>query len=622
MAAMKRLLMPFGLVLAIVAGIVMIRRLAPPPAATPALAAEFTPRGLLRVSGTSGAQGLRVLNQQGDVLAEARTHGRSTAEIPLAWQAGATYRVTSDQGDETTVLAPRNSPALVIRVHAPLGQEPHEFFLTRPFPKRQREALAVPAAPGERVDVLVEVEKLADDGEAVPLRMRMAPEPGAALSMTPVWEGHQQTLEFEFDKVMLSSRIQMPDATLPETGLAIEIHADSFEIHLLLAFVPAELAADAIDVVAWDMPTDALGGYQSGQPKDQIAMPSLLWDRLASWLGVRPSRLASTAPRTYQSVHVSNRGPHPMALLVVCEVLRPDTAEQVPFFDPPSWESGGGTNEVLAFVRVAPGETEACVLPLHAQPDTPAGLYRRRLTVTPLGSDRMLAQLEAPLGVVRTKPVFSAWVVFASVLSVGWLAGLLVCYRRLVQGLGVRALVLLSLLGSLQFCLQFVGGWISSVLYAFLGPFNCLVGGFVTELMTYLLVTAILFLLPRVGALTLAGMVSYLMGGILFGSFGLTDLLFVGSAIAFREVFLLLCGVTHFGATPARSPAIAPMMLALGLASAASTFTNLALFAVLYRLFYANWYVILNVGVTGFLYTVIGVYLGKSLGLSLRKVRP
>ena len=43
---------------------------------------------------------------------------------------------------------------------------------------------------------------------------------------------------------------------------------------------------------------------------------------------------------------------------------------------------------------------------------------------------------------------------------------------------------------------------------------------------------------------------------------------------------------------------------------------------MLYRLFYANWYVILNVGVTGFLYTVIGVYLGKGLGLSLRKVRP
>lgn len=619
---MRRLVIPLGLVLAIAVGVVVMRRVGPARPATPTLWAEFTPRGLLRVGGASGAQALRVLNEQGDLLAAAHTHGRSTAEIPLAWEAGATYRVTSDQGDETTVLAPRNPPALVVRVHAPLGQEPHEFFLTRPFPKSQRERLAAPVAPGERVDVLLEVEKLADDGEAVPLRVRMAPEPGAAFSMAPLWECHERTLGFEFDKLMLTSRIELPEGPLPETGLSIGIEGDSFEIKVVLAFVPAELAADAVEVVAWDMPTDAVGSYRSGQPKDQIAMPGLLWDRLASWLGIRPRRLDSTAPRTYQTVHVSNRGPHPMALLVVCEVLRADATEQVGFFDPPSWESGGGTNEVLAFVRVPPGDTQACVLPLHAAPDTPAGLYRRRLSVTPLGSDRILARLEAPLGVVRTKAVFSAWVVFASVLSVGWLAGLLVCYRRLVQGLGVRALVLLSLLGSLQFCLQFVGGWISSVLYALLGPFNCLVGGFVTELMTYLLVTAILFLLPRVGALTLAGMVSYLMGGILFGSFGLTDLLFVGSAIAFREVFLLLFRVTHFGATPARPPAILPMMLALGLASAASTFTNLALFAVLYRLFYANWYVVLNVGVTGFLYTVIGVYLGKSLGLSLRQVRP
>jgi hypothetical protein len=134
---------------------------------------------------------LRVLNEQGDVLAEAHTHGRSTAEIPLAWKAGATYRVTTDRGDETTVAAPRNPPALAIRVHAPLGQEPHEFFLTRPFPKSQQKRLAVPAAPGERLDVLLEIEKLADDAEATSLQVRMAPEPGAAFSMTPVWEGHR-----------------------------------------------------------------------------------------------------------------------------------------------------------------------------------------------------------------------------------------------------------------------------------------------------------------------------------------------------------------------------------------------------------------------------------------------
>jgi len=626
MAAMRRLAIPLGAILAVVVGVIAMRGLAPASDEHgPALHAEFSPRGLLHVSGASGAEGLRVLDQHGALLAQARTHGRPTAEIPLAWQAGATYVVETDTGQETTVVAPRETPALAVRVHVPLGQEPYEWFLMRPFPESQRQRIAVTAAPGERLDFLLEVEKLGDDEEPVPLRVRVMPQrpdEAAGFTLETPWDGYEQTLAFQFDKLMLSSRIQLAGGALPESGVVIEIAGDSFRLELPMAFVPAELADDAVALAAWHMPTDARGGHRSGQPENQIAMPSALWDRLASGLGIRPGRLESEAPRGYQTVRLTNRSLHPLALLVVCEVLRADTGEQAPHFDPPSWQAGGGTNEVMAFVQVAPGGSEACVLPLHADSDTPAGLYTRHLTVTPLGSDRVLVERDAPLGIVRTKPLFSAWVALTAALTVAWLVALAVGYRRLVEGLGVRALVLLSLLGSMQFCLQFVGGWVSSVLYAVLGPFNCLVGGFLTELMTYLLITAILFLLPRVGALTLAGLVSYLMGGILFGSFGLTDLLFVGSAIAFREVFLLLFRVTHFGATPARPPALVPMMLALGLADAAATFTNLALYAVLYRLFYADWYVVLNVAVTGFLYTVIGVYLGRSLGMSLRRVRP
>jgi hypothetical protein len=183
----------------------------------------------------------------------------------------------------------------------------------------------------------------------------------------------------------------------------------------------------------------------------------------------------------------------------------------------------------------------------------------------------------------------------------------------------LRILVLLSLLGSLQFCLSFAGRLVSSVTYAILGPFNCLVGGLLTEVLTYLLITSILFLVPRVGAMTLAGIVNYIMGGILFGSFGFTDILYHGSGIAFREILLLVFGITHFRQSD-REPAIFPMMLALGIAGAASTFTSLTLNSVFYRLYFADWYILLNVVVTGFFYTAIGVYLGKKLGRNLRKV--
>jgi hypothetical protein len=134
------------------------------------------------------------------------------------------------------------------------------------------------------------------------------------------------------------------------------------------------------------------------------------------------------------------------------------------------------------------------------------------------------------------------------------------------------------------------------------------------------LVTSILLLVPRVGAMTLAGLVTYVMGGVLFGSFGLTDVLFVGSAIAFREILLFGFGVTRLGPPGPKPPKLVPMMLALGLADAASTFTSLALQALFYRLFFAEWYIFLQVVVTGFLYTALGVYLGRSLGISLRRV--
>jgi hypothetical protein len=112
------------------------------------------------------------------------------------------------------------------------------------------------------------------------------------------------------------------------------------------------------------------------------------------------------------------------------------------------------------------------------------------------------------------------------------------------------------------------------------------------------------------------------MGVIMFGSFNLTDLLFVGSGIAFREVFLFAAGVTRLGPPPERPPWLPALMLALASAEACSAYTSLVLQAVFFRLHYAPWYIVLHVGVAGFLYPLLGVYLGRSLGRSLRQVHP
>jgi hypothetical protein len=579
--------------------------------------ATFTPGGVLRVTQTGGlfAETAEVLDASGSVLSQARFHGRATAEILFRWDPGTDYTVRAG-GIETRVESPANPPAVAVRLRAPSGQAPSEHLFTRPVSGRREADIAVPASPGDTLDLLLEIEQL-DDGPPISVEAVLS---GPGVTESVPWKDISRPLAFEFDSLLYGASLSIGPGDSVEP-VVVSVILGEARLDLRLWPGPADIPPDAVRVSAWEMPTSAQGLHRPDQPADRILMRDPVWERFASWFGIRPVREDVNAPHTWQAVTIANTSAHDLALLAVSEVLSPDTGLMAPWFNPPDWQAGGGTNRILATVQVPAGGEARCVLPVHVDPATPAGAYIRRVTLGLLGSDRVLTVAERPLGVVRTRPLLTVWVAFASTLSLLWLAGVLVGYRRLVGSLGVRALVLVSLLGSLQFCLTYAGGWVSGALYAILGPFNFLVGGFLTEVLTYLVVTAILFVLPRVGAMTLAGLVTYLMGGILFGSFGLTDVVFVGSAIAFKEILLLAFGVTRFRDRP-DPPRIVPMMIALGLADAAATFTGLALYGVFYRLFYADWYIVMNVVVTGFLYTAAGVWLGRGLGRSLRKVRP
>jgi len=625
----------------ILLGLVLVRRFRPPePPRAPQLA--FARPGVAQVHNPGKAQRIDVFDAAGRVVARARAYGRPMAEVRFAWEPGATYRVVADGGASSTARAPEATPELVVRLHAPWGQTPHEvtlgnggtgtFFpsddacgdeaslekgcLSPFFPLRE---IAVPAAPRETIDVMLEIEKLTD-GEPLEFRVssEIDEEQSGGLRMKPPIEEAGAALEFEFDKRIWTSQVQLGER-LPGAPLVITLEWGELVLPLAIRFVGRRIDRDAVRVVAWRLPTEQDGFYERHRVADRISLPNRVGVKVASWLNVRLSAPSPYEPFTYQTLWLHNEAAQPISLLLASEILDP-TGRPVEFFAAPEFESTGGTGPIMAYAHVGPGQTQPCPLPVYVRAEALEGTYLRRIEIKALGSDRTLDVLEAPLGVVRSDVVFSGWVLGAAALSLAWLAATLVLYRRMVESLGIRVLVLLSLLGSLQFCLQFMGGLVSMLFYALLGPFNCLVGGLLTEVMTYLLVTSILFLVPRVGAMTLAGLVAYVMGGVLFGSFGLTDVIFVGSSIAFRETLLFAFGVTRL--TPARQkpPNLLAMMLALGLADAAGTFTSLAVQAVFYRLFFAGWYVFLQVAVTGFAYTAIGVYLGKSLGMSLRRV--
>lgn len=581
----------------------------------------FRHDGVLEIQVSPDVKIVDITDADGSLVSSIPTFGSQSVEIRFQWLPQNNYKVFFDKKFTGNVSAPLYPPRYRIRIHAPVGQQTYEDYIAGTSGDRSDTTLIIPIHNEEKVDILFEVEKLSDSGKGLVYIDVKNISIDSVISLAPYSINDSATMSFEYDKRNWGMQATYSTSAFKTESGRIQayISIDGKLYRYLFLFKLSTAIRDSIDIVKWMLPSDENGYSSLRHSPGTILMPNPLWNHLSAMLGVESNVIEFFKPFAYQTISIQNSGKAPIGCMLTGEIIDHITGKESQWFKAPDNQFTGGTDKIISFVTVPPGKREICVLPVYVNPNTPAGAFTSRITVQSLGSDRILSCVENPVKVIRGDLLFTLWTMGIGIISAGWFLMVLVFYRRIVRALGLRILVLLSLLGSLQFCLSFFGRIVSSVMYVFLGPFNCLVGGLLTEVLTYLLVTSILFLAPRVGTMTIAGIVSYIMGGILFGSFGLTDILFIGSGIAFREILLFIFGITRFKQQD-NLPSIVPMMLALGIADAASTFTFITLNAVFYRLYFADWYIMLNVIVTGFLYTAIGVYIGRSLGCSLRKV--
>ncbi len=600
-------------------GILVIKECSEKPTQQQQLVGRFLKNGSLLIEGTKGTTQVSVFDSNNTLVASKQTFGRPSTQVSFSWNPDSTYTITSDINPYSiSIQAPQTKPEFVIRLHAPLGQTPHSLYFNRACQQSSPVVIPFPVPENGMVDLMMEVENLTNHGKfQFDLMSTLVSED--SLTLIPEMSHKNAELSYEFEKKIWTTHLKM---TTGETKrlLKVVLVSPKCKVQLDLNIVTHQVGPDSIALSQWQVPTDDLGLFSPQHSMDHLVMPNRIWKRIATLFGVPPRILSFYEPFAYQAFTIQNRSKQPVSFLVKSEILDITTKQPVPYFNAPKTDATGGTGKIIGFVETQSGQSSRAVLPLFIKPDIKAGRYLRRISVTPMGEEIPLKIIEKELLVDQSNNLYTIWVLTIIVVSLGWLVVIVAMYRRLINSLGVRLIVLLSLLGSLQFCLSFVSSIISGISYAVLGPFNCLVGGLFSEVMLYLITTAILFLVPRVGAMTIAGMVSYIMGGIMFGSFGITDILLTGSSIAFKELFLFGFGITSFRPVHTQPPNILLMMIALGLADAASTFTSLVLHSVFYRLFFANWYFILQVGITGFLYTALGVYLGKIMGENLRKV--
>ena len=164
-----------------------------------------------------------------------------------------------------------------------------------------------------------------------------------------------------------------------------------------------------------------------------------------------------------------------------------------------------------------------------------------------------------------------------------------------------------------------------NLIRAILGPISVLLTGLINETLYYALLTALLIYIngdPKntdttnrertkgSGVILLVSAVRLLLGGVTFGLFTPMAIVYTGTSVLLLETGFLLV----------RNRTLLAWAVVLGICDAVSVYVDFQLSILFYRLFYADWYIVLRILIEGFVYTFIGVLLGARLGRGLWRV--
>jgi hypothetical protein len=390
---------------------------------------------------------------------------------------------------------------------------------------------------------------------------------------------------------------------------------------LVPALVDPATLARLVRVGGHVFPAEADGSPDAARPAFQVRLPSPAWDQLVRAIGLGGRRRDDLAPWAFWGVALENTGNEPVDLHVTLEIH--DAAGPAASFRPRLRTADGDTGVVAALVRVPAGTRTVATLPLFVDTGVVrAGAYTAALTVTPLGGDTPLYKLEEPLYVRRGDPVASAGFAASLLVFLGGVALVVTRLRRWLEAAATSELMTIALFGSATFLVGTAADLVAMGIGAVLGPLSSILTGLLSDLGRYTLLATLISLLPRPGTLTLAILTGWILRGFTVGAFAPVDLLYTGTSIAFAELFAWAAGLTRGGAWRDEPLGARWARLSIGFAGAsvATILAALWMHIILYRLFFADWYIALQVLVPGLLYTTLACRVAAGFAASLRRV--
>lgn len=386
------------------------------------------------------------------------------------------------------------------------------------------------------------------------------------------------------------------------------------------------------------LPVDRLGNYDDRLNANTLVLRDKTLDyykNVFKGKGAYNDVAEAVHPLAYMNVAFVNPAGEERLLLITSRLFDLEGRAVAGMFTPAASiddrEVGGFADSkdgTEAFVALSGEARQTVRLPVYVDENQLSG-GRYIMGVSVREGGREVARTELPVTVIARDSKAAAVTLAAVALVACGLAFSVRCRRSALSGLKTRWLITITLFGAVSFAAVNVPTTLlNDGLHALLGPLAFLVTGMFHGVILYMLLAALVVLVPRPGVVTLLLTVRLLLGLLAFGHASPVALLLYGSQAVLLEAALYITGITAARGEggedrpPAARNRRRCLLFALvcGLADGLSTYLNIHSLAFLYRLFYAEWYIAAAVAVNGFLYSGIGGYCGVVLGDKLRTV--
>ena len=394
----------------------------------------------------------------------------------------------------------------------------------------------------------------------------------------------------------------------------VPLHTEIIQIRA----VKPEALAEKIFVDSVALPTNDKGEPDERLTRDALHLSTVT--RLRAMLTGEKYQEANfkQVPFSFFRVAVKNTLDEDAIILVKAWIVDTKTGEKVEAFTPDPHVNPLG--EVFTTTVLKSGAARGVTLPIYVEPvSVLEGDYKLVLSLTQMGAEKPFSVRGHNFTVTRQAVLPFVITLAGAVLAGIFLVVLFIRFRRIMSGFKVKWIVLISLYGSVGFVIVNVPGTLfMDVFRALLGPFSFLASGLFFGVVQYVLWTSLIMLVPRAGTMSLVMAVRMLLSWVLLGNISLVSVLWMAVHALTAEAALWLLGATRGSAQNTVRPT--GLFIAFAVSEAVATFFNLESVIFLYRLYYADWYIVLNTLIGGVGYTLIGVALGLGMGKRLRMV--